>query len=286
METISNPKRGCGTMKPGAVYLRADLSTFGTLPAFVRIQPPIPHQEPHFRGIQYVNGLALDHVLGWSVIDLNRETPPRFRLDPDADGLNLTKRLSGEWFQRGQLHAEGGHPENFGAISPAWTFDILDWVGESYYPTPESFIEEAHAHGVNRRLPKGTFPKVVAGQTRSWFVHPRAITLYKADCPTCGTTHARWVPVGDGGFRCPGCNLEWSKGWSQAETASRPGVIGYSYLTRTIYTAPPGEAVPETMKAKAAAGLVDIVQLGPSEVEIPIEDGSEREDIFAPVNSE
>ena len=60
METITHPKRGCGHMKPGAVYLRADLSTFGTLPAFVTITPPIPHQEPHFRGIQYINGLAID----------------------------------------------------------------------------------------------------------------------------------------------------------------------------------------------------------------------------------
>jgi len=52
---------------------------------------------------------------------------------------------------------------------------VLSWVGESYYPFPADFFEEARRFGISRRVPR-TFP-VERLSPKSWilFEHRRAV---------------------------------------------------------------------------------------------------------------
>ena len=62
---------------------------------------------------------------------------------------------------------KGTAPEHFGMSG-------LIWIGEKFYPTPESFIEEANVLGVSRRIsvvPNG----FVLGETRVFFAHRLAV---------------------------------------------------------------------------------------------------------------
>ncbi|NIT78775.1 MAG: hypothetical protein GWO44_18260 [Thermoplasmata archaeon] len=286
---MANPKRGCGHLKPHAVYMTAQFSAFGELPTFVQITPPIPHQEAWFRGVKYVNGLALDAVMGWAHADIDRERTPAYRLAPSCESQKLLARMGGRHFcarldeisaalvgdglvfsaedvdrevdnlRAGKAYA----PVNLGAFEEFWALDMLDWIGESHYPTPESFIEEAKQLGVNRRLPKGFFPRIRKGQTRVWFLHPKAI-------------------------RAPGDRIspDQEEMGVGDDFVLRPGLIGYSYLTHLIYTAPPNQAVPEDMKKRAAAGEIEIVELTPPEEEIKPEDGTEQEDFLGDLDEE
>ncbi len=62
---------------------------------------------------------------------------------------------------------KGAAPEHFGMSG-------LIWIGEKFYPTPESFIEEANVLGVSRRIsvvPNG----FVLGETWVFFAHRLAV---------------------------------------------------------------------------------------------------------------
>ena len=52
--------------------------------------------------------------------------------------------------------------------------DVLDWVGESHYPTVKSFVDEAERLGVSRRCPSAGPPKgVVSGWSRAFLSHAK-----------------------------------------------------------------------------------------------------------------
>lgn len=195
---LDNPKRGCGHLKPNAMYLRADTHPDGTLPAFVSMVPAQPFAERHYRGWRPFQGLAFCMA----------GAGPRWRTEPALDEDTLHARIAATRL-----------PDDVGHADLAWATDLLMWVGGDFYPTPQSFAEEARLHGVNKRIPSvGEPPLVVPGITRLFLVHPSA--------------------------------------------AGAPGVFGYTYLTRVVYTTGPAPT-PKWVHDLAARGRVDVCQVGP-----------------------
>jgi len=239
VRTIKNPARGCGHLKEGALYFRSELDPNGVLPPFVEYVPPVPYAEPHFRAWRHVNGLAFDVAylcqtdpcaVEWltlqeSAMHAVREQSPYG--DAGARRAELSDHLARLWFR----HGAQGPPASLGAERLFWTFDVLQWAGESFYPWPQDFISEVRRHGLNKRLPaRGEIPQIVPGLTRLYILHKRAVRLEQPE-------------------------------------AFKPGLIGYCYLTQVIYTAPRRGAVPTWIADAEKLGRVEVVKIGEAEGE-------------------
>ena len=79
---------------------------------------------------------------------------------------------------------------------------IVDFVGESHYPFPSDFIEEARAIGISRKLPRTTAFSKLGPHSTIILIHPKAaltnalqVSSYTTrwDCP-CGKGHAPTEP--------------------------------------------------------------------------------------------
>lgn len=58
--------------------------------------------------------------------------------------------------------------------------DVIMWVGEEYYPTVPSFVEEARKYGISKRVsPKVGFKKIIPNLSRIILVHPKAFYEHK-----------------------------------------------------------------------------------------------------------
>jgi hypothetical protein len=78
-----------------------------------------------------------------------------------------------------QREFKGEAPLNFGKSG-------LIWIGERFYATPETFIEEANRMGVSRRV--GAVPKgFVLGETWVFFAHRKALPDH--DNPSVDSRH-------------------------------------------------------------------------------------------------
>lgn len=212
MKTISNPRRGCGHLKPGAYYLRLELAANGELPAFVRYVQPVPYFGPHFRGWRGI------YPLPWEIADMRRTMPPA--KSPLLVVGRPTNYMGGlepipEWFDHLDRIARSWETQTAQAVTRAvmavgnpqqdelslWSVpDILHWAGGCNYPDPEVYIAECAKHGISKRIPSGVLPAVIPSKTRLFCIHPNAL------------------------------------GEKQA------AIVGYSYLTGIYYTAKRNEA--------------------------------------------
>lgn len=87
---------------------------------------------------------------------------------------------------------------SLGHMTDAWSFDIIMWVGKAFYAKPKDFMKECRTLGISKKISsKQTPPLILSGRTKLYCIHPRAI---------------------------------------QEDGKDIPGIIGYSYLTRVIYT--------------------------------------------------
>jgi len=235
---VANPKRGCGYLKPGAMYLRSMTSPDGLLPPFVWFAPAMPYNEPHFRGYVAVNGLqwesalqpktvypegveqiardegyeSYDHLYAarWEKYSGGQPAPATElqrhlgRLRVSAHGLN------------GILSPDLGHQEEM------WTRDLLMWVGETYYETPEAFVAEGLKHGFNKRIRANASPPgILPGRTKLYLAHMKTL-------------------LEDG-----------TRG---------PGLFGCAYLSEIIYTMKPGDTTPKYVEQLDG---VETVYIGP-----------------------
>ena len=188
MRTIANPARGCGTLKRGGMYLRSDMSTDGILPPFVWLDPAIPWPEPHFRGYKRINGLAAQLAL-WNQV---KERLPWTPAENAAYEVEYTEAMKEKYQAEFNQHRElarhikrialMGDPVaaaimkgKSGAALPHWdAFDLLMWVGQDFYPTPQDFADEVVKHGLSKRLRVGEPPVIVPGITKLYLAHPKA----------------------------------------------------------------------------------------------------------------
>lgn len=113
-------------------------------------------------------------------------------------------------------------PEDIGHATVAWASDLLMWVGKEFYPYPEDFIEEARAFGINKRIP------VTKGGPP--LIDPGRTRLFLA--------HPRAV------------------------SRENPGVFGYTYLTRAVYTTDGGKPVPKQIHDLEALGRCEVCEIG------------------------
>lgn len=199
IEEIDNPQRGCGYLTENNIYLKADMSLLGGLPAFVKFIDPIPYLEQHYRGIKLINGLQfeMEHV--------QLVTEPPMEIEAHLSRLQSTplKKIT-----------------NFASLISPFAFDILMWVGKEYYKTPEEFIEEAQTMGVSKKIQLTTPPVIMGGVTKLYLIHPHA----------CGQ--------------------------------NQPGIFGYSYLTRAIYTKNDKLGIPNWVNDLEKIGRINVVKVG------------------------
>lgn len=249
-EELPNPERGCGFLKHGKGYIRADVGPDGSLSAFVEFETPIPYKEGTLRSYQRFPGIAFE----LSVQD-------DFPTDPEGEVHDLIDRLDNSMVGK----------DHFGKMVTAYAHDLLMWVGGTYYDTPGQFITEARQFGLNKGIPvskKQGPPPIHPGQTRCFVVHPRALEVYDAD--------------GDNPFD-EDTRVPYDEGPDDADPVEHvPGIVGYSYLTRVVWTTPKDGDIPKWAKEYEDTGKIDIVDVGE---QVPAESYKQL-DGFTDVSSE
>lgn len=282
IETVDNPERGCGHLKEGKAYLRSELSAHGVLPPVVEFDDPVLWLEGHLRGYSrfpgvqfelestpklrdYMDGDLYDHASDGStaaVVD-DAMNDSAVRDSTDALGLLRGSDPDGEWITRAdpplEVHRhvrrlkddserDGPFPHSVGEMRSARAHDLLMWVGESYYDTPEDFLSECRQHGLSKAIPtsKNQEPPVInPGRTRVFLIHPRAV--------------------------------ERGPDRETGDMMYEAGIIGYAYVTRVIYTgSSTGDGdvdFPEWAQEQAFAGRMDLVEIGEAIPEERAENG-------------
>lgn len=262
-ETIPNKERGCGYLKAGNAYVRCDpaaFSTEGTLPGFVVMVDdegnldPIPYKESLPRGYESVAGTNF-----MAAAETIRNFQPLYPGGPDADESHAEAHQQalenlveyGPYESVDEIPAselarhldrmaiDGVEGNHWGVMKPANSKDLMMRAGKSYYPEPWDFIDEVLELGLNK-----------------------GISVHDNKAPPV---------IQPGRTRC----------WiihPHACGEDMPGVVGFSYLTRTIFTRDKDGEVPSYAEDYSDAGKMDVVDIGEPE---PRDDdeGREGEDV-------
>lgn len=222
-ETVRNEERGCGFLKHSKAYLRSPArGEDGVLPAFVRFDPAVPYLErSKFRGYEYFPGVEFElattgpsnvpETVGEWVRPSGVEDPAgdeeTDELREIVDGISEEGGFStdppGEiWRHITRTTGDASGLEHAGEVPQFQTRDLFMLVGKSYYDTPDEFIEEVREQGLSKAIPVSESqepPRVEPGKTRLFLVHPNAVYYEETE-------------------------------------ERKPGIIGYVYLERSIYT--------------------------------------------------
>ena len=182
-------KRGCGYRSAGGLYLMGGkfVAPCGRLPLALDRCPTCSHGIKRSRGLQWINAREF-----WS---------------PGSCAIGA------EAINGGRVGACYLCP--CGEALPERA--ALLWIGAGHYPTPASFLAEAAAHGISRRLAQ--MPKdLEVGEDRVFLVHPRA---FDDPCPECRPGGVEFIlepTPGEDTSECPRCEGEGR--------IYRPGAIG------------------------------------------------------------
>jgi len=222
-ETVRNEERGCGFLKHSKAYLRSPpRSADGVLPSFVEFDPAVPYLErSKFRGYEYFPGVEFElATTGPSNVpetvgewirpsgvedDVGDEETDELRgvLDGISDEGGFSTDPPGEiWRHIARTTGDAHGLEHAGEVPQFQTRDLFMLVGKSYYDTPEEFVEEVREQGLSKAIPVSESqepPRIEPGRTRLFLVHPNAVYYEETE-------------------------------------ERKPGIIGYVYLHRTIYT--------------------------------------------------
>lgn len=302
-EFIENPERGCGFAKADQAYIRLDWvpwhpgygDELERLPVFVEIESEanrIPYKGDHFRNYRWIPGLNFELALIEAAADLGPSSSPMELVsalknneitDPPGEVWEHIRRLGGS-------EAED-IDDQFHHITAGTAHDLLMWVGESYYGTPREFIEEAKREGLNKAIPvsQGQEPPTInPGKTRVWLIHPKGKTAPRENLDGLGVETLDHVAgVGaktaerlrEAGYKTVrhvrdasvteltdlgGIGEDIAQRLREADVYI-PAIIGYSYLSRIIYTRDVDGKVPEYVEQWDATGMVDVVNIGPAE---------------------
>lgn len=200
-------RRGCGYRKPGGLYLVSGVLSdpCPLLPIETKTCPTCGEGIKPARGYTWIDWDAL--------------------LDPHPHGGELYNLLCPLSHQAEQLGMEDGKAG-------------LIWIGEQFYPTPQSFTAEAAQMGVSRRisaLPRG----FQIGTTWVLLGHRKALTQA---CSECGDE-----PGGDP--ECPVCE---GSGFQHV-----PGIISAFRPTAVEYVVRGDEPV-EELEAMTRRGITPV----------------------------
>jgi hypothetical protein len=91
------------------------------------------------------------------------------------------------WESRGELRsflhdppipvdpaALGVSPIGVTSLSREGVVHLLDWVGETHYPSVEAFLLEASVQGISRRMPRTMNFGAITENSRLLLIHPHA----------------------------------------------------------------------------------------------------------------
>ena len=145
--------------------------------------------------------------------------------------------------------------------------DLLLSVGKTHYPDVEDFINEAKVHGVSKAISVTSGnqpPEVNPGRTRLFLIHPNAVGVEREVETTAGEMKnddellEMDGEAVEGDVQDPGDDVP-----VKVKRSLRvPGVFGYTYLTRVVYTEDADGNVPAYIQEYEAIGDLDIVKTG------------------------
>ena len=153
IRTSVEAKRGCGYRKAGGLYL------MGGYPA------DSCHRLPFELHVCPTCSAGIKPARGWTWIDSVKLFAPGCESWESDHCGNCIVCVPANAIP--QKEFEGDPPEHFGMSG-------LIWIGEKFYPTPESFVDEANALGVSRRI-KSVPNGFVLGETWVFFAHRFAV---------------------------------------------------------------------------------------------------------------
>lgn len=213
VQTRVEGKRGCGVRKPGGLYLVSG-----------ELSEPCPLL-PYETKVCPTCGEGIRPARGFTWVDGEKFIPPVMHGTPEH---NMVCPLSP--VMTGQGHAvcrhddqpdveiivrEGPKPDNASYVSRIGRCGLI-WVGEAFYPTPQSFMREAAEMGVSRRIT--AVPRdFEVGSTWVLLGHRKAI---ERACPECGDD-----AISD--EECPVCNDKRFIHIPGVITAFRPTAVEY-----------------------------------------------------------
>lgn len=249
-EVINNGERGCGHLDEGKGYLRSDVAgPGGNLPPMVEIPDGlrIPFKEEHFRTWKTFPGIQFELALIEEASDLEPSSASPMEYVSaiknggyyDGEIWEHIKRLAGSAHP---LDAGMGGSDHYGTMRVAQANDIIMWVGETYYPQPEDFIEETQERGLNKAISMSTRnppPVINPGKTRLSLIHPKGIDNY---------------PEKD--------EEELDEMGIEEDDRYTSAIIGYVYITRCIYTEDADGRIPDYIERWEAANDLDVVKPG------------------------
>jgi hypothetical protein len=249
-EVLNNEERGCGHLDTGKGYLRSDVTgAGGDLPAMVEIPDAmrLPFKEEHFRTWKQFPGIQFELALNENAADLDEK---------ESSAMEYVAALSNGGYHDGELWshlkrlAGSAHPldtgeggsDHYGTMRVAQAHDLIMWVGETYYPQPEDFIEETKARGLNKAISMSTRnppPVVNPGKTRLFLIHPKGIDNHPEEDEE--TLDEMGIEEDD---------------------RYTPAIIGYAYITRCIYTEDEDGRIPDYIQRWETANDLDVVSVG------------------------
>lgn len=244
-ETLPNPERGCGYLDEGKAYLRSDVSADGTLPAFVEFESPIPFKENRKRSYKKFPGI-------------------QFELSVAGAG-GLTETVPENEVHRHIERLENDRPigETAGEMLSFRSNDLLMSVGKTHYDTANEFVAEAKVHGVNKAISvtSGNEPPAVnPGRTRLFLIHPKAVEVTTTEQEEQEVEYAEEVELPTGDTKT--VHYTETEMVETEKTAYVPGVFGYTYLTRVVYTEDSDGNIPQYIQDYEATESLDVVETG------------------------
>lgn len=247
-EILPNPERGCGYLKEGKAYIRADLSPLGTLPAFVEFNTPIPFKEDRKRSYKAFPGIQFE-------LSVTGESGPT-KTVPEGEVFEHIRRLS----------EDNPTGRTAGEMVSFHSHDLLMSVGRTHYETAEEFITEAKVHGVNKAISVTSGnepPEINPGRTRLFLIHPGACEYTVTETEEQEITKKEKVQLPNGETKTVA--YRETEEVEVEVTKTSPGIIGYTYLTRVVYTEDEDGNVPQYVQDYEAMGDLDVVQIGDEE---------------------
>ena len=272
-DTIPNVQRGCGYLKDDAAYVRAEYSAGGLLPPFVlfcqrdvsaddllsetssvpdaetrqrfpgideSLLKPLPYKEDLGRGYNYVNGT--DVLLA---LEQHRKIVPAYR---NTEGALASMVQMGDYdiiddVPRNEVdrHIDRMRSENvsmrhWGQVKALRSKDLLMRAGKTYYPTVKEYVDECLAYGLNKGINVNARQEPPA-------INPGRTRCFIVHPHACGEDLA--------------------------------GVIGFSYLTRVVYTEDSDGEVPKYVEDYESGGDLDVVHKGEPDPAVEADSDSE-----------
>jgi hypothetical protein len=238
-ETIENYERMCGFLKHDHGYLKSPpASERGLLPAFVRVEPEEKRLAPEWQGIRapmVFNGIQFERVnqdnLEFNPLEYPEEKAKENHIDQGIYSIGGEFPETEVERHFDRLEYHAENTEHLGEQMSWKSPDLLMGVGESHYKQPEDFIEEVLKYGLSKGV---------------------SIDKHNPINVMSGVTRLwLWHP--------------------NATENDRPGIIGYVYLSRLVYTEPEDGKVPNYIKEHEENGYLDIVEVGEPKSEYEVE---------------